>query len=79
MASPQQTMTTAEKLRSAEETVIRAQAALDKAKAGLHAAETVASKAERARSRPLQLMLGIAVLAGLAALIVMLVRNREEK
>lgn len=77
--STQETMTTAAKLRSAEETVERAQAALDKARAGLHAAEAVASKAEKATARPLQLTLGIAVFAGLVALIVMMVRNREEK
>lgn len=78
MSSSQDTMTTAEKIRSAEETVARAQSALDKAQVGLHAAEEVAVKAEKVVQHPVRLVVGVAAFSGLIVLIMMLVKRRDD-
>lgn len=66
---------TAKKLRNAEEKVSKAQAVLDKAQTGLHAAEEVAATAEKASRHPVLITLGVILIVGA---IWMLVKARTE-
>jgi hypothetical protein len=58
-------MTTAEKLRKAEDRVAKAQSALDKAQSGLHAAEEAAKGVEKAGRHPVLITLGAILMVGL--------------
>lgn len=66
---------TAKKLRNAEEKITRAQAALDKAQTGLHAAEEVAVTAEKASRHPVLITLGAILIIGV---VWMLIKNRSQ-
>ncbi|MFP5332945.1 MAG: hypothetical protein ACLGHX_11380 [Acidimicrobiia bacterium] len=59
---------TTDRIRNAEKSVAQAREALEKAEAGLAAAETVATKVDDVRSRPVLktgLMFGLLTLVGL--------------
>ncbi len=56
--------TTAERLRKAEDKVARAQAALERTRSGLHAAEEVVAATEKATRHPVLLALGFLVIVG---------------
>lgn len=68
-------MTTADKLRKAEDRVAKAQSALDKAQTGLHAAEEAAAGIEKAGRHPVLITLGIVLMVGLIWWIVQTARE----
>lgn len=58
-------MTTAEKLKRAEDKVAVAQSTLDKAQSGLHAAGEAAMGVEKASRHPVLITLGVVLIVGL--------------
>lgn len=69
---------TAERIRSAEETISKAQGALDTAQKGLHAAEDVVTTAEKAGANPWAKASIAAVFVLIIAGIAMIVRGKQD-
>jgi|AACY02.16.fsa_nt_gi hypothetical protein len=63
--------TTTDRIRSAEETVATARAALEQAERALHAATRLAAGADRARGHPVLLVVGALVVSGVVTAIVL--------
>ncbi len=70
--------TTAEKIRSAEDTVTKAQSALDAAQKGLHAARDMVTSADRVRSNPWAKAGAAAFLGMIVVALVLMMKNRGE-
>lgn len=68
-------MSTAKKLKTAEQKIAKAQRALDETKSGLHAAGEVMSTTEKAPRRKLVALMTLVMVAGLVWL---LVRSSEK-
>ncbi len=67
--------TTAEKIRSADETLATAENAMGKARSGLHAAEEVAIQAEKVKRSPLAMTIGAILALTIIGAIVMMLRD----
>ncbi len=74
----EEALPTVERIRNAESTIATAQTALDKAQAGLAAAEEVVLAADRIRRQPAWIALGAGITTfGLILAFVLVRRNRQ--
>ncbi len=70
-------LTATDRIRNAKQAVTGARKALERAEAGLRAAEGVAETAAKATSHPVLFSLGVIATAGMLALVIALVRSQE--
>lgn len=71
-------MTTADKIRNAEEKVEKAQSALDKTQSGLSAAEDVAVTADEASRHPVLITLGVLLLVGVVWMLIQMSKSEDQ-
>lgn len=67
--------TTTDRIRDAEETVTQARETLEKAEAGLNAAERVADTVDEVRSRPMAKVAMLLLMLTLVGLIVVMIKR----
>ena len=67
--------TTTDRIRAAEETVAQARTTLEKAEAGLHAAERVADTVDEVRSRPMMKAGMLLLMLSVIGLVVFLIQR----